>query len=63
MSWVLLFLASWAGTGLYRRWAARRNWGQVVREEGPPSHEKKRGIPTSGGLVFGGLLLLLALPL
>ena len=34
------------------RWLRSRNWGQVVRAEGPASHLKKAGTPTMGGLII-----------
>src|SRR5881296_1185537 len=30
----------------------RRNVGQVIRAEGPASHQGKRGTPTMGGLII-----------
>ena len=37
---------------------ARHNIGQIVRSEGPPAHQAKRGTPTMGGIliVFGTLI-------
>jgi len=33
---------------LFRKW----NWGQFIRDDGPESHQTKRGTPTMGGLVI-----------
>ena len=30
----------------------RRGYGQLIREEGPSSHQTKRGTPTMGGTVI-----------
>jgi len=32
---------------------AKRGYGQVIREDGPTSHQVKRGTPTMGGAVIG----------
>lgn len=34
------------------RYLRSRNWGQVVREDGPESHYKKNNTPTMGGLLM-----------
>lgn len=34
------------------RWLEDRNWGEVVRLEGPKSHLSKAGTPTMGGLIL-----------
>jgi phospho-N-acetylmuramoyl-pentapeptide-transferase len=34
------------------RWLRERNVGQVIRAEGPASHQGKRGTPTMGGLII-----------
>src|SRR5436190_23394772 len=38
------------------RWAiailVRKNYGQLIRDDGPTSHHTKRGTPTMGGLVI-----------
>jgi phospho-N-acetylmuramoyl-pentapeptide-transferase len=33
-------------------WLERRDWGEVVRLEGPPAHLEKAGTPTMGGLIL-----------
>lgn len=34
------------------RWLRTKNWGQVVRAEGPASHLRKAGTPTMGGFII-----------
>ncbi len=34
------------------RWLRRRQYGQVVREDGPQTHFSKKGTPTMGGLLI-----------
>ena len=34
------------------RWLRERNVGQVIRAEGPASHQGKRGTPTMGGVII-----------
>ncbi len=46
-----LFLAFAFGPGIIRQLRAR-NVGQVIRAEGPASHQAKRGTPTMGGLII-----------
>lgn len=46
------------GTPLAIRFLRRREWGQIIREDGPSAHFVKRGTPTMGGLVIiGGAVL------
>ncbi|MCG8466867.1 MAG: phospho-N-acetylmuramoyl-pentapeptide-transferase [Gemmatimonadetes bacterium] len=33
-------------------WLTEKNWGQVVRAEGPATHLRKAGTPTMGGLII-----------
>src|ERR687893_276231 len=47
-----LLLAFVVGPPVIRRLRARKV-GQVVRAEGPASHQSKRGTPTMGGLLLG----------
>lgn len=50
MAFLLAFiLALWWGK-LVILWLKRKQFGQVIREEGPQSHHKKKGTPTMGGL-------------
>src|SRR5256885_10605877 len=46
-----LLLAFLVGPPVIRRLRARKV-GQVVRAEGPASHQSKRGTPTMGGLII-----------
>ncbi len=48
---VSLFLALF-GTPLAIRVLRRRGYGQLIREEGPKTHQTKRGTPTMGGTVI-----------
>src|SRR5438045_8561871 len=46
-----LLLAFLGGPAIIRR-LRERNVGQVIRAEGPASHQTKRGTPTMGGLII-----------
>ncbi len=46
MTFTLLF------TPLFIRLFRRLGWGQFIRNDGPQSHQSKRGTPTMGGIVF-----------
>src|SRR5690242_6398016 len=46
-----LLLAFLCGPAIIRR-LRERNVGQVIRAEGPASHQAKRGTPTMGGLII-----------
>jgi len=46
-----LLMAFATGPGLIRRLKAHKV-GQVIRAEGPASHEQKRGTPTMGGIII-----------
>ena len=46
-----LLIAFIAGPGIIRRLRAHKV-GQVIRAEGPASHQAKRGTPTMGGLII-----------
>jgi phospho-N-acetylmuramoyl-pentapeptide-transferase len=46
-----LLLAFLCGPAIIRR-LRERNVGQVIRAEGPASHQTKRGTPTMGGLII-----------
>jgi phospho-N-acetylmuramoyl-pentapeptide-transferase len=50
-------LVSLFGTPLAIRVLVRRNYGQLIRDDGPTSHHTKRGTPTMGG----GVIILAAL--
>jgi len=45
-------------TGILIQVARRRGWGKAVREDGPHSHQGKRGTPTMGGLAILAAALL-----
>ena len=40
---------------------SKKQFGQVIREEGPESHQKKAGTPTMGGILIGISLFITAL--
>jgi phospho-N-acetylmuramoyl-pentapeptide-transferase len=40
------------GTPLAIRLLVRKNYGQMIRDDGPQGHHSKRGTPTMGGAVF-----------
>jgi phospho-N-acetylmuramoyl-pentapeptide-transferase len=46
-----VFLAFLVGPGIVRR-LKERGVGQIVRAEGPATHQSKRGTPTMGGLII-----------
>lgn len=45
---------SMVGTPLFIRFLVRQGYGQIIREDGPTSHQIKRGTPTMGGTVVVG---------
>ncbi|MCB5164632.1 phospho-N-acetylmuramoyl-pentapeptide-transferase [Streptomyces bambusae] len=45
-------LLSVVGTPVLIRILARRGYGQVIRDDGPQSHQGKKGTPTMGGIAF-----------
>ncbi|GAA1345583.1 phospho-N-acetylmuramoyl-pentapeptide-transferase [Kocuria palustris] len=47
-------LLSILGTPLFIRFLASRGYGQFIREDGPSSHQTKRGTPTMGGVAILG---------
>ncbi|MGO2633114.1 MAG: phospho-N-acetylmuramoyl-pentapeptide-transferase [Galactobacter sp.] len=49
---VLGLVLSLFGTPLFIKFLQRRSYGQFVRDDGPQSHESKRGTPTMGGALF-----------
>ncbi|NLE96968.1 MAG: phospho-N-acetylmuramoyl-pentapeptide-transferase [Propionibacterium sp.] len=46
------------GTPLLIKFLVRRKYGQFIREDGPDSHQVKRGTPTMGGLVIVAAVVL-----
>jgi phospho-N-acetylmuramoyl-pentapeptide-transferase len=55
---MVAFIASIAGTPLVIRYFRGRGFGQMIREEGPDSHQAKAGTPTMGGTAIVGAALL-----
>lgn len=52
------FLLVMLAGGPYIRFLQRRYLGQFIREDGPESHQSKKGTPTAGGvLILAGMLL------
>jgi len=49
---VISLVLSLVGTPLAVKFFARRGYGQEIREDGPQSHQVKRGTPTMGGTVI-----------
>ena len=47
-----------AGTPLLIRLVHRLHYGQYIRQDGPQSHQIKRGTPTMGGVVINLAILL-----
>lgn len=48
-----MFLALFA-TPVFIRIAKKLQWGQFIRDDGPQTHQTKRGTPTMGGVVILG---------
>ena len=46
------FIGTLIGTPLLIRILVRREYGQFIRQDGPTSHQTKRGTPTMGGLII-----------
>jgi phospho-N-acetylmuramoyl-pentapeptide-transferase len=46
-----LFLSLF-GTPLLIKALARRGYGQIIRDDGPATHQTKRGTPTMGGIII-----------
>ena len=40
------------GTPLFIRFLVKKGYGQIIREDGPTSHQIKRGTPTMGGVLI-----------
>ena len=49
---IISFLVSIFVTPLLIRYFHRRAMGQEIREDGPASHQKKRGTPSMGGVAI-----------
>ena len=48
----LALLVTLVGTSPFIKFLIRRQYGQFIRQDGPTSHETKRGTPTMGGVVI-----------
>ncbi|KWX00323.1 phospho-N-acetylmuramoyl-pentapeptide-transferase [Carbonactinospora thermoautotrophica] len=48
----IALILSLFGTPLWIRFLVRRGYGQEIRDDGPTTHQSKRGTPTMGGTVF-----------
>ena len=46
------FIGTLIGTPLLIRILVKREYGQFIRQDGPTSHQTKRGTPTMGGLII-----------
>ena len=46
------FIVTIVGTPLLIRLVHRLHYGQYIRQDGPQSHQVKRGTPTLGGVVI-----------
>lgn len=51
-------ILSISGTPLFTKFLVRQQYGQFIREDGPTSHQTKRGTPTMGGVVIMGATVL-----
>ncbi|MFC8304197.1 phospho-N-acetylmuramoyl-pentapeptide-transferase [Specibacter sp. NPDC057265] len=45
------------GTPIFIRFLVKQGYGQIIREDGPTSHQIKRGTPTMGGTVVVGAVV------
>lgn len=52
------FIVTIVGTPLLIRLVHRLHYGQYIRQDGPQSHQVKRGTPTLGGVVINLAILL-----
>ncbi len=62
LSGVIALVLSLFGTPLLIKLLAKNGYGQIIRDDGPQSHQIKRGTPTMGGIAIifsaiGGYLL------
>ncbi|MBY0449282.1 MAG: phospho-N-acetylmuramoyl-pentapeptide-transferase [Cyanobacteria bacterium] len=52
----VILISSWVICGLFGRlyipWLQAKMLGQFIREDGPQSHQKKAGTPTTGGVII-----------
>lgn len=52
LSGVIALFLSLFGTPMLIRLLARKGYGQIIRDDGPQSHQIKRGTPTMGGIAI-----------
>ncbi|GGH56466.1 phospho-N-acetylmuramoyl-pentapeptide-transferase [Rothia aerolata] len=52
LSAAIALVISIVGTPLFTRVLVRKQFGQFIREDGPTSHQTKRGTPTMGGAMM-----------
>jgi phospho-N-acetylmuramoyl-pentapeptide-transferase len=52
------FLVALLVTPLWIRFLRKRSLGQLIREDGPPTHHAKAGTPTMGGVIIVGSAVL-----
>lgn len=55
---VISLIVSFGGTPLLIHILQRRHYGQYIRQDGPKSHQIKRGTPTMGGLIINLAIVL-----
>lgn len=58
---LIAFLLTLLGMPSFIRWMRKKQIGEMVREEGPKTHQEKAGTPTMGGLFFVLVLLFMSL--
>ena len=49
---VVSLIVIFAGTPILIRVVEKMHYGQYIRQDGPKSHQVKRGTPTMGGVVI-----------
>ena len=52
LSGVIALFLSLFGTPLLIKLLAKNGYGQIIRDDGPKSHQIKRGTPTMGGIAI-----------
>ncbi|BDR53273.1 phospho-N-acetylmuramoyl-pentapeptide-transferase [Bombiscardovia nodaiensis] len=55
---VVSLVVTFGGTPLLVQLLHRRHYGQYIRQDGPKSHQVKRGTPTMGGLIINLAIVL-----
>ena len=51
-------IISIVGTPMFTKYLVKQHYGQFIREDGPTSHQTKRGTPTMGGVMIMGATVL-----